>query len=78
MHLVDFKVRIVEGSEGTAAMVKVLLDSKDEEEVWSTIGVSDNVIEASWHALVDSVQYKLSRDKININNRTARRRRKDS
>jgi 2-isopropylmalate synthase len=68
----------VEGSEGTAAMVKVLLDSKDEEEVWSTIGVSDNVIEASWHALVDSVQYKLSRDKININNRTARRRRKDS
>jgi 2-isopropylmalate synthase len=59
-------------------MVKVLLDSKDEEEVWSTIGVSDNVIEASWHALVDSVQYKLSRDKININNRTARRRRKDS
>jgi 2-isopropylmalate synthase len=75
---VDFKVRIVEGSEGTAAMVKVLLDSKDEEEVWSTIGVSDNVIEASWHALVDSVQYKLSRDKININNRTARRRRKDS
>jgi len=38
----------------------------------------DNVIEASWHALVDSVQYKLSRDKININNRTARRRRKDS
>ena len=78
MHLVDFKVRIVEGSEGTAAMVKVLLDSKDEEEVWSTIGVSDNVIEASWHALVDSVQYKLSRDKININNRTVRRRRKDS
>jgi len=78
MHLVDFKVRIVEGSEGTAAMVKVLLDSKDEEEVWSTIGVSDNVIEASWHALVDSVQYKLSRDKININNRTARCRRKDS
>jgi 2-isopropylmalate synthase len=75
---VDFKVRIVEGSEGTAAMVKVLLDSKDEEEVWSTIGVSDNVIEASWHALVDSVQYKLSRDKININNRTARCRRKDS
>jgi 2-isopropylmalate synthase len=59
-------------------MVKVLLDSKDEEEVWSTIGVSDNVIEASWHALVDSVQYKLSRDKININNRTARRGRKDS
>ena len=71
MHLVDFKVRIVEGSEGTAALVKVLIDSKDEEEVWSTIGVSENVIEASWHALVDSIQYKLSKDKININHSPA-------
>ena len=70
MHLVDFKVRIVEGSEGTAALVKVLLDSRDENEVWSTIGVSENVIEASWHALVDSVQYKLSKDNLNNNHRT--------
>jgi 2-isopropylmalate synthase len=67
MHLVDFKVRIVEGSEGTAARVKVLLDSKDKEEVWSTIGVSENIIEASWQALVDSIQYKLSKDKLNKN-----------
>ena len=74
MHLVDFKVRIVEGSEGTAAVVKVLLDTKDEEEVWGTIGVSENVIEASWHALVDSVQYKLSRDRLNINSRGPRGR----
>jgi 2-isopropylmalate synthase len=71
MHLVDFKVRIVEGSEGTAALVKVLIDSRDEDEVWSTIGVSENVIEASWHALVDSVQYKLSKDNLNNNHRTA-------
>jgi len=77
MHLVDFKVRIVEGSEGTAAVVKVLLDTKDEEEVWGTIGVSENVIEASWHALVDSVQYKLSRDRLNINNRGSRGRRRE-
>lgn len=63
MHLVDFKVRILEGSEGTAAKVRVLLDSRDEEEIWSTIGVSENVIEASWHALVDSIQYKLSKDR---------------
>ena len=67
MHLVDFKVRIVEGSEGTAARVKVLLDSRDAQEVWSTIGVSENIIEASWQALVDSIQYKLSRDRLNKN-----------
>lgn len=67
MHLVDFKVRIVEGSEGTAAKVKVLLDSQDEHEIWSTIGVSENIIEASWQALVDSIQYKLSKDRINKN-----------
>ena len=69
MHLVDFKVRIVEGSEGTAAKVKVLLDSRDGEEIWSTIGVSENIIEASWQALVDSIQYKLSKDNLNKNER---------
>jgi 2-isopropylmalate synthase len=73
MHLVDFKVRIVEGSEGTAALVKVLIDTRDEDEVWSTIGVSENVIEASWHALVDSVQYKLSKDRLNNNHRKEKR-----
>ncbi len=72
MHLVDFKVRIVEGSEGTAARVKVLLDSRDGEELWSTIGVSENIIEASWQALVDSIQYKLSKDNLNKNNRQQR------
>jgi len=65
VHLVDFKVRTLEGADGTAAKVRVLLDSRDDEEVWSTIGVSTNVIEASWHALVDSIQYKLCKDKIN-------------
>jgi 2-isopropylmalate synthase len=67
MHLVDFKVRIVEGSEGTAAKVKVLFDTRDEDEMWSTIGVSENIIEASWQALVDSIQYKLSKDNLNKN-----------
>lgn len=74
MHLVDFKVRIVEGSEGTAALVKVLIDTRDEDEVWSTIGVSENVIEASWHALVDSIQYKLSKDRLNNNHRRGKHR----
>jgi len=67
MHLVDFKVRIIEGSEGTAAKVRALLESRDEDEVWTTIGVSANVIEASWQALVDSFQYKLSKDNLNKN-----------
>ncbi|MBN1103036.1 MAG: citramalate synthase [Deltaproteobacteria bacterium] len=61
MGLVDFKVRVIDGSEGTGAKVRVQIESRDTGEIWSTIGVSENVIEASWQALVDSVQYKLSR-----------------
>lgn len=63
MHLVDFKVRVMEGREGTAAKVRVLIESRDEEELWSTIGVSEDIIEASWQALADSFQYKLSKAK---------------
>lgn len=62
MGLVDFKVRVIEGSDGTAARVRVQIESRDSKEIWSTIGVSKNVIEASWQALVDSVQYKLSKE----------------
>lgn len=61
MGLVDFKVRVIEGSDGTAAKVRVQIESRDSKEIWSTIGVSENIIEASWQALVDSVQYKLSK-----------------
>jgi len=68
MRLVDFKVRTLEGSEGTGAGVRVLVDSTDGEDVWSTIGVSENIIEASWQALVDSIQYKLSKEN-NLNRR---------
>ena len=59
IQLSDFKVRITEGSDGTAARVKVLFDTRDKDEMWSTIGVSENIIEASWQALVDSIYYKL-------------------
>ncbi|MFC1883798.1 citramalate synthase [Thermodesulfobacteriota bacterium] len=62
MGLVDFKVRVIDGSEGTAARVRVQIESRDSREIWSTIGVSENVIEASWQALVDSVQYKLLKE----------------
>jgi 2-isopropylmalate synthase len=61
MGLVDFKVRVIDGSGGTAARVRVRIESRDASETWATIGVSENVIEASWQALVDSIQYKLSK-----------------
>lgn len=63
MRLVDFKVRVIEGSEGTGAKVRVLIESSDKKDVWSTVGVSENIIEASWIALVDSVEFKLLKDK---------------
>jgi 2-isopropylmalate synthase len=62
MHLTDFKVRVLDEKAGTAAKVRVLIRSQDEDEEWSTIGVSENIIEASWQALVDSVEYKLLKD----------------
>ncbi len=63
MHLVDFKVRVIDAWEGTAAKVRVLIESRDEDNIWSTIGVSEDIIEASWQALADSFQYKLSKGK---------------
>ena len=57
----DFKVRVIDGSDGTSAKVRVQIDSRDANEIWSTIGVSENIIEASWQALMDSVHYKLSK-----------------
>jgi 2-isopropylmalate synthase len=62
MALVDFKVRVIDGSHATSAKVRVQIESRDSREIWSTIGVSANIIEASWQALVDSVQYKLSKE----------------
>jgi len=64
MHLSDFKVRILDEKAGTAARVRVLIQSQDAIDTWSTIGVSENIIEASWQALVDSVEYKLIKDNI--------------
>lgn len=65
ISLVDFKVRVIDGSEATAAKVRVQIETRDASEIWTTIGVSKDIIEASWHALVDSVQYKLSREVSN-------------
>ena len=59
IHLTDFKVRVVDGGAATGAVVRVLVDSTDGERVWTTVGVDSNVIEASWQALMDSIQYGL-------------------
>jgi len=59
MHLTDFRVRVLDTGVGTAAVTRVLIDSTDGERTWTTIGVSENVIEASWQALYDAVVYGL-------------------
>jgi len=59
VRLSDFKVRIINPSDGTGAKVRVLIQSTDGKDEWSTVGVSENIIEASWQALVDAIEYKL-------------------
>ena len=59
IHLTDYKVRVLDTAKGTGAITRVLIDSTDGERSWSTIGVSDNIIEASWQALCDSIVYGL-------------------
>jgi 2-isopropylmalate synthase len=60
MKLLDYKVRILENGLGANARTRVLIESADSEHVWGTVGVSDNIIEASWEALCDAVNYKLT------------------
>jgi 2-isopropylmalate synthase len=62
MSLMDFKVRVINAQAGTGAKVRVFINSKDPRSEWGTVGVSENVIDASWQALVDSVEYKLFKD----------------
>jgi 2-isopropylmalate synthase len=62
VHLIDYKVRVVNAGAGTAARVRVIIESRDKHSIWGTVGVSENIIEASWQALVDSVEYKLQKD----------------
>jgi 2-isopropylmalate synthase len=61
MRLVDFKVRVIDGRDGTAAKVRVFIETRDQEDIWSTIGVSEDIIEASWQALADSFYFKLAK-----------------
>ncbi len=63
VRLLDYKVRVLTAAEGTASRVRVLIESGDGKDKWGTVGVSENVIEASWQALVDGIEYKLLRAK---------------
>jgi 2-isopropylmalate synthase len=62
MRLIDYKVRVLDSGQASAAKVRVLIESADHDTQWATMGVSTDVIEASWRALVDSIEYKLIRD----------------
>lgn len=68
MSLIDYKVRVVNAKAGTAARVRVVIESRDADDLWGTVGVSENVIEASWIALVDSIEYKLMKDAGSLGN----------
>ena len=59
VHLTDYKVRVLDTAKGTGAVTRVLVDSTNGERTWTTIGVSENIIEASWQALFDSLVYGL-------------------
>jgi len=63
VKLIDFKVRVLSTGEGTASYVRVLIESGDRDDKWGTVGVSPNVIEAAWQALVDSINYKLFKER---------------
>jgi 2-isopropylmalate synthase len=62
--LVDYKVRVLASGDGTGSVVRVLIESSDGDEVWGTVGVSPNIIHASWNAMVDALEYKLVKDGV--------------
>jgi len=66
VRLLDYKVRVVDQGSGTGSMVRVLIDSTDGRRTWSTVGSSENIIEASWFALSDSMEHWLARERTAI------------
>jgi 2-isopropylmalate synthase len=71
MHLQDYKVRVLNQKEGTDAKVRVLIDSAETDNAWTTVGVSRNIIDASWEALSDSFSYYLAKQHQNLHNKKA-------
>ena len=66
MQLIDYMVRVINPRAATAARVRVVVQSRDSEETWGTVGVSENIIEASWEALLDSIEYKLLKEEVDV------------
>ncbi len=62
LKLIDFKVRVIDSEAATGASVRVVIENTDGQDVWGTVGVNENVIEASWEALIESIEYKLCKD----------------
>jgi len=71
VRLLDYKVRVLAASKGTASRVRVLIESGDQKEKWGTVGVSENIMEASWQALADSIEYKMVKERRSPANRSA-------
>ena len=64
VKLLDYKVRVLSANRGTESKVRVLIESGDHKDKWGTVGVSENIMEASWQALADSIEYKLLADRL--------------
>jgi 2-isopropylmalate synthase len=67
IRLTDYKVRILDEEAGTTAVTRVLITSSDGKRHWGTVGVSENIIEASWRALIESMEYKLKKTRNSSN-----------
>lgn len=66
VKLLDYKVRVLPAGQGTASAIRVLIESGDKDSRWGTVGVSDNIIDASYHALIDSIEYKLHKEEVEV------------
>jgi len=71
VKLLDYKVRVLAADKGTASRVRVLIESGDHKKKWGTVGVSENIMEASWQALADSIEYKMVKDRRSSKNGSA-------
>ena len=69
MRLTDYKVRVLDEKDATSAKVRVLIESRDGSSSWNTVGVSTNIIEASWQALMDSMEYALLKQMVKVEKR---------
>ena len=67
VRLIDYKVRVLDTKAGTGSKVRVLIEASDGKNSWLTVGVSENIISASFEALIDSFEYKLHKDKYSVN-----------